>query len=81
MEMWRPPNGNKIPLLVAVSPCLNTAVGTEGTEGQYPPPKKKKNSKPKIQEYEKQRHINHCIEIRLKYAHRSANIENHRYTK
>ena len=34
----------------------------------------------KIHQYKKQRHLNQCIEIRLKYAHSSVDIGNHRYT-
>ena len=34
-----------------------------------------------IQELKKQRHINQCIAIRLKYAHSSVDIGNDRYTK
>ena len=43
-----------------------------------PPPNILQNQK--IQEYQKQRHINQCIEIRLRYAHSSVNIGNHIYT-
>ena len=54
------------------------AVGTGGGGGRGHLP----NILPtqKIQEYKKQRHINQCIEIWLKYVHSSVDIGNHRYT-
>ena len=50
----------------------------QGTGGDCPPPQYFAN--PKNSRVYKQRHINQCIEIWLKYVHSSVDIGNHRYT-